>query len=74
MACDMKSIGIFFKYSLNRQRGLENAIEDINKDSDVYLLPFARSCLGAVLTSSDHVLSAFAQGFICVAVQLLSTF
>ena len=27
---------------------------------DVYLLPFARSCLGAVLTSSDHVLSAFA--------------
>ena len=42
--------------------------------SDVYFLPFARSCLGAVLMSSDHVLSAFAEGFICVAVQFLSTF
>ena len=44
------------------------------KGVDVYLLPFARSCLGAVLTSSDHVLSAFAEALIGVAVQFLSTF
>ena len=32
MVCDMKSLVIFFKYSPKRQRALEKAIEDINKD------------------------------------------